>query len=173
MSVFVDRSQRFRELRQKVIGDQPEEKREDRRKKGLNYVGEIKGILKQLGHETEGPGYSVMRIPERKQIPGERISEIPLKMIQVHKDYFGVFDLISFKEGVGYFFHQGSILEERSRKIKAIVEKKMQGWVWGRFKQNRRVGYKIFSVEANGEVKEYPAIFWIADFAKNNGKEAD
>lgn len=156
MTVFVDKGNRFQELRAKAMGegDAPA-KKEDMRKKGMIYVGEVKKILIGQGHKIEGPNYIVMRIPERKPLPGEQTSKIPLRMVQVHRDYFGAFDLISYKQGLGFVFHQVSILEEKSRKIKAIVDLHMDGWVWGRFKEGGRVKYRVFSVDRQGNVDEW------------------
>jgi len=48
------------------------------------------------------------------------------KVIAIHQDYFGLFDLISFCDG-RYYFHQISNLENKAAKVKAIEAKNKQG----------------------------------------------
>jgi len=47
------------------------------------------------------------------------------KVIAIHQDYFGLFDLISFCDG-RYYFHQISNLENKAAKVKAIETKNKQ-----------------------------------------------
>ena len=75
------------------------------------------------------------------------------KVIAIHQDYFGLFDLISFCDG-RYYFHQISNLENKAAKVKAIQARKMSGWVWTRYDEGRKV-----SVECDGSVNEMEARF--------------
>ncbi len=72
-------------------------------------------------------------------------------MRPVHRDYFGVFDLLSAFEG-NYFFHQISTSSNKAVKVKAIQEKGLSGWVWTRV-SNGKVFYRIFIVSPK-EVEE-------------------
>jgi hypothetical protein len=113
------------------------------RQKGLFYVREVKKILQGMNHEVEGPGYKAVWMGNRSVV--------------VHADYFGIFDLISYHDGI-YTFHQVSDLHNKSSKIKAIQKKNFKGWVWSRFSaEDRRVGYRIFFV--SDEVTEGEVIF--------------
>jgi hypothetical protein len=132
------------------------------RKKGLEYVREGREILRRDGFVTEGPGYQVIRVfpKETTWMPmGER-KKLKPQAIQVHKDYFGVFDLITFREDRGFEFHQFSILEEKSRKIRDIQGSGMPGWFWGRFEEGRRVGFKRFFIR-DGKIEE-DEICWLS-----------
>jgi hypothetical protein len=115
----------------------------NKRQKGLYFVREVKKILEGIGHEVEGPGYKAVWMGNRSVV--------------VHSDYFGIYDLISYCDGV-YYFHQISDIHNKSAKIKAIQKKNHKGWVWSRFSaEDRRVGYRIFFV--SDEVTEGEVIF--------------
>jgi hypothetical protein len=167
MAIYVDRNDRFQELREKFGIDRKEKKGKGTRKKGLDYVREARDILRSEGHQTEGPGYTILRIypKETRGLPPEERKKIKLEPVQVHRDYFTAFDLISFRPDIGFIFHQVSILEEKSRKIKIIQDQQMKGWVWGRFEENERIGFRIFEVDLNGEVKERETV-WLKDYRK-------
>ena len=47
------------------------------------------------------------------------------KVIAIHQDFFGLFDLISFCDG-RYYFHQISNLENKAAKVKATQTKNKQ-----------------------------------------------
>lgn len=108
------------------------------RAKGLIFCREVKKILEAIGHQVEGPSYTTAFFGGKTNA--------------IHRDYFSIFDLISFFEG-GYFFHQVSALGHKSEKIKAIQAKRMPGWVWSRV-SNGKVFYRIFDVKASGDVQE-------------------
>lgn len=104
------------------------------RQKGLVLVREVRKILEGMGEIVEGPGYGVAFFNDR--------------MNPIHKDFFGVFDLMSFspkeKEFTG---HQVSTEHNKSTKIKALQEAKLPGWVWCRFSDEERgAGYEVYMV---------------------------
>jgi len=113
------------------------------RQKGLMWVREVRKLLEGMNHEVEGPGYKTAFFDNRVQ--------------PVHIDYFGIFDLISF-DGNSFIGHQVSDLSHKAEKVHAIQEKKMKGWVWSRFDEGRKVGYRIFFVEP--EKVEEGEIIW-------------
>jgi len=115
------------------------------REKGLIYVHEVKKLLEAIGHQVEGPGYMIIYIPLN---PGAYKLGInrATKPIQVHKDYFGVADLISYFEGK-LILHQVTDLSNKSIHVKAIQERGLSAWVWCRFNEGRRIGYRIFFVD--------------------------
>ncbi len=104
------------------------------RSKGLNFCREVKKILEGMGHEVEGPGYATVFFQGA--------------IHPIHRDYFSLFDLISFFEGK-YYFHQVSTIENKSTKIKAIQKKKMNGWVWLRVNEDNQTGFDVFMVDPN------------------------
>jgi len=120
-----------------IPGKPVAKKRANNRQKGILFCREVKKILEGIGHVVEGPGYGVAFYGGR--------------MGPVHRDYFGCFDLVSFYQG-SYFFHQISTLSNKAAKIKAIQDKKMNGWVWSRI-SNGKVFYRIFIVNS-GEIEE-------------------
>lgn len=175
MAIYVDRNDRFQELREKFGVDQKEKKGEDRRGKGLDSVREGRDILRAQGYQTEGPGYTVLKLypKETRFLPQEERKKMKPEPVQIHRDYFSAFDLISFRADVGFIFHQFSILEEKSRKIKIIQKQKMKGWVWGKFEENGEIGFRIFEVDLNGEVKEREMV-WLKDYRKGkDGTDKD
>lgn len=114
------------------------------RSKGLKYVGEVKAILKRFGHETEGPAHNLMRLPSG--------------FVPVHRDYFGIWDLISFDK-LGYHFHQVTTDHNRAVKIGAILQKGMSGQVWGRCKEGNRVAYRTYYVYFDGQTEKLGTYF--------------
>jgi hypothetical protein len=126
----------------------------DSRGKGLAFVREVKTILQSLGHETEGPAYFLIHTPKVTPM-GEKII-IP---VQCHKDFFGIWDLISWHKVYGVAFHQVSIYEKRQTKINEIIKKGMSGNVWGRCKQGRNVTYRTYSIDKEGKVTEEETYF--------------
>jgi hypothetical protein len=108
------------------------------RKKGLNYVREVRKILEAMNHQVEGPGYGVAFFAGR--------------MLPIHRDYWGIFDLISFN---GEFHgHQVSTLSNKAVKVKAIRDKMFPGWVWCRVNKANRVGYRVFQIDSFGIVED-------------------
>ena len=108
------------------------------RSKGLAFTREVRKILEGIGHQVEGPGYGVAFFNGQ--------------MRPVHRDYWGVFDLLSYFEG-HYFCHQVSTPANKAVKIKAIIAKALPGWVWCRI-SNGKVFYRIFDVKVSGEITE-------------------
>ena len=108
------------------------------RAKGLSFCREVKKILEGIGHQVEGPGYG--------------IAFYGGQMRPVHKDYWGVFDLLSYFEGQIYC-HQISTPTNKAVKIKAIQAKNLPGWVWSRV-SNGRIFYRVFIVKNSGAVEE-------------------
>ncbi len=103
----------------------------NRRKQGLNNVREVKKILEGIGHTVEGPGYGVAFYNHR--------------MNPIHRDFFSVFDLMSY-DGSKFIGHQVSTEVNKSAKIKAIQESNLPGWVWCRYSEDGTVGYKVYEV---------------------------
>ena len=132
------------------------------RHKGLAFVQEVKVILQGLGNETEGPGFLIKHIA--KYIEGKKI----IVPVQCHKDFFGVFDLISWHPEHGFAFHQVSIDEKRQEKINALIEKGVNGNVWGRCHQGNSIMYRIYHVK-NEKVTE-GEIYYLSEFKKKEKK---
>ncbi len=109
------------------------------RKKGLARVREVRKILEGIGHQVEGPDYSLAYFQGRMQA--------------IHRDYFGVGDLISFFEGQ-YMLHQVTDLPNKSRHINSILEKKLPCWVWCFVSEKRKTWYRVFMVDTKGEISE-------------------
>lgn len=103
----------------------------DKRKIGLRWIEEVKKILEEEGHITSGPFSKVIFTKGRKMAS--------------HVDIFGVFDIISAKEGV-YFLHQVTSLNMLSNKRKKILKSGMTGIIWCHCKINGKVGYRRFNV---------------------------
>jgi len=117
--------------------------RKNTRKKGLEWVREVRKLLEAMNHVVEGPGYGVAFFNNR--------------MSPIHRDYFSVFDLISF-DGNSFIGHQVSDLSHKAEKVRAIQAKKMKGWIWSRFAEGRRCGYRLFFVDP--EKVEEGEIIW-------------
>ncbi len=100
------------------------------RAKGLLACREVRKILESRGYLVEGPGFGVKWIPKFGSRP-------------IHKDYFGVLDLISYKDGQ-YWGHQVTDLKNKSSKIKKMEEAGIQGWVWCRTKEKNKIKYRVF-----------------------------
>ena len=112
------------------------------RKKGLEWVREVKKLLEGLGHQIEGPGYGVAFYRG--------------SMKPIHRDYFGIADLISFFNGA-FFLHQVTDLSNKSTHVKAIQKAGLPCWVWCRV-PTRPISYRIFIV--NGDrIEEAEARF--------------
>jgi len=106
------------------------------RAKGLQRVREVKKLLEGIGHCVEGPGYSVAFYQNR--------------MNPIHRDYFGIADLISYHEGI-FILHQVTDLHNKASHIKAIQESLLPCWLWCRIQG--ALDYRIFFVSA-GKVEE-------------------
>jgi hypothetical protein len=105
------------------------------RQKGLILVREVRKILEGMGEKVEGPGYGVAFFNDR--------------MNPIHKDFFGVFDLMSFRPNCKKFTgHQVSTEHNKSTKIKALQDAKLPGWVWCRFSdEDRGAGFEVYFVD--------------------------
>jgi hypothetical protein len=101
------------------------------RSKGLNFVREVKKILEYKGYRVEGPGYGVCFYGGG--------------MKPVHKDFFGVFDLLSYRQGK-VSGHQVSTLTNKAVKVKALNEAHISGYVWCRAGKN---DYRVWWVPAD------------------------
>lgn len=117
------------------------------RAKGLDFCREVKGILKGIGHRVEGPGYGVAFFNKRQN--------------PIHRDYWGVFDLMSF-DGLSFIGHQVSTSENKSVKIKNLQSAGLPGWVWCRFRDDDsgQVGYQVYVVTLH-DVTECEMIYGI------------
>ncbi len=151
-----------------------------RRKKGLEWLREIKQILIRNGCEVEGPGYGLRFFGNKKHGQLQKIGkpEEKTRPVIVHCDYFGCFDLISYRPDMGYVFHQGSIIEEKSRKIDDLITRNKPGWVWGRFKEENKTAYRIFVVN-DGWVYEREEVIFVTpkkekeDFGMQSNKKQE
>lgn len=99
------------------------------RAKGLAACREVKKILVDMGYKVDGPSYGVAFFGG--------------KSIPIHRDFFGVLDLISYKEEQ-YWGHQVTDLNNKSKKVKALDETGMKAWVWCRTKVKNKVVYRVF-----------------------------
>ena len=104
----------------------------DKRKRGLEWCKQVANYLKTEGHIIDGPFSKVIFSKGRK--------------MSSHVDIFGVFDLISSKEGV-ILFHQVTALNILSNKRKKILKLGMKGMIWCHCKINGRDGYRRFNID--------------------------
>lgn len=103
------------------------------RSKGLAWVREVRKMLEGMGHQVEGPGYAVAFYGGA--------------MKPIHRDYFGIADLISFHNG-NLYLHQVTDLSNKSTHVKAIQEKGLTCWVWCRV-PTRPISYRVFMVKGD------------------------
>ena len=106
------------------------------RAKGLQWVREVKKLLEGMGHVVEGPGYSVAFYQGR--------------MNAIHRDYFGIADLISYHQGI-FYLHQITDLHNKSSHVKTIQASGLPCWLWCRVKGS--LDHKIFFLR-NGKIEE-------------------
>ncbi len=99
------------------------------RAKGLAACREVKKILQERGYKIDGPSYGIAFFGGRS--------------VAVHRDFFDCLDLISYKDGQ-YWGHQVTDLSNKSKKIKALDEAGVQGWVWCRTKEKNKIKYRVF-----------------------------
>jgi len=91
-------------------------KKKSKYKTGLDNCERVKKILIREGHKVDGPFSKVLFQGGRKN--------------KVHVDVFGVYDLISYKEGITHY-HQVTSLNIKSRKVKKIrTSGILPGIVW-------------------------------------------
>jgi len=88
------------------------------RSKGLAYIREVRKILEVHGHTCEGPGYAPMWTPKG--------------MIACHRDYFDVWDLLSFTDTNGIHGHQVCTKDNKLRNVKKIQAVGLSGYLWVR-----------------------------------------
>lgn len=152
-------------------------RKQDDRKKGLQFVREVREILETLGHRVEGPGYVITWFYPKGEKPDSKDEKEKEKgkdeekdqkpkpfPRQIHRDYFGAFDLISAKNGE-VKCHQVSIIEEKSRKRIDILTSGIPGYFWGRFKEKQKVGYRVFRFDEKEE-REIKT-FWLKEFRES------
>jgi len=99
------------------------------RQKGINQVRVVKKMLEGMGSIVEGPGYSVA-------FYGGSMSPI-------HRDYFGIADLISYRDGQ-FTLHQVTDLPNKAKHVKDIQKSGLPCWCW--CKIEGRTGFRIFFV---------------------------
>ena len=102
------------------------------REKGLQECRKVKKVLEGMGFAVEGPGYKPLFIPKTG------------KMTVVHKDYFGIYDLLFM--GRFHIFGVQVTTDAGNRMEKARIISdghKPLGFVWYPIK---RKGYQILSV---------------------------
>jgi len=107
------------------------------RAKGLSACREVKKILQDRGYRVDGPAYGVAFFGGRS--------------VPIHRDFFGVLDLITYKDGQ-YWGHQVTDLSNKSKKIKALAEAGIQAWVWARTKEGRKIKYRVFFEDMEIEI---------------------
>ncbi len=167
MAVFVGNWRLGKRMDLKTPGRERKKKQDDR-KKGLQYVREVREILESLSHRVEGPGYTIKWFyPKPKEwVPGEEKEKTRPIPTQTHTDYFGAFDLISVKDGE-ISCHQVSIIEEKSRKRWDILASGIPGYFWGRFKECGKVCYKVFRFYQDEE--QEVSTYWLKEH-RGNGR---
>jgi len=104
----------------------------DKRKQGLEWCKQVANFLRLEGHTVDGPFSKVIFTKGRKMAS--------------HVDIFGVFDIISAKEGV-IFLHQVTSLNMLSNKRKKIFKLGIRGMIWCHCKINGKIGYRRFCVD--------------------------
>lgn len=98
------------------------------RGKGLIFVREVKKILLDKGFKVEGPGYSMLFFDGRVQ--------------GVHRDYFGVADLMSWGDNQ-FMLHQITTISNRASHEKIITETGIPCWLWCRT-EDRKNRWRVF-----------------------------
>jgi hypothetical protein len=107
------------------------------REKGLSLVREVKKILALKGYKTEGPGYGVAFLGERGMRP-------------IHRDYFGAYDLIAYRNGI-FHGHQVSTLSNKASKYKTFRKLGFPGFIWAKVPRH---GFRVFWIDINGVEEE-------------------
>lgn len=114
------------------------------RRKGLEMVKQVRKALEAMGHTVEGPGYKPLFVNG--------------KMTVVHRDFFGVFDLISFSSKAKLRGHQVCSLENKQRNAKKVFESGIDGDLWCYVKGTK--GFTRYWVYSdNGEMR----IEWLGE----------
>jgi len=121
------------------------DKAKNTRRKGLAGVREVRKILEANGSRVEGPGYQPLFVK---------------KMIVVHRDYFGIFDLISLDvDGVLHGHQVTTSPDHKAEKIREMIEAKVAGTVWVKYPKKKigsqsTSGWRAWYVFLNGEVAD-------------------
>ena len=122
------------------------------REKGLQECRKVKKVLEGMGFAVEGPGYKPFFIPKTG------------KMTVVHKDYFGIYDLLFMGRfhifGVQVTADAGNRME-KARKL--LEGHKTLGFVWYPIK---RKGYQILAVR-DGDIQGWT----LEEFEEEMGEE--
>ncbi len=117
------------------------------RRKGLAGVREVKKILEANGSMVTGPGYQPV-------FAGGR-------MITVHRDYLGLFDLISMDGATGNLHgHQVTISPAHlAEKVKDLADAGAMGYVWVKYPKKKAgsrltKGWRAWRVYHDGQAFE-------------------
>ena len=107
------------------------------RSRGLQTVRKVKAILQKRGETVEGPGYKPLFFKG--------------KMIAVHSDYFGAFDLMAFSKIKCLYGIQVCDIKNKLRNAKKIYDIAGYGDLW--CYMGMRKGFNKYLVTAlNGEM---------------------
>jgi len=87
----------------------------DKRKQGLEWCKQVANFLRLEGYTVDGPFSKVIFTKGRKMAS--------------HVDIFGVYDLISIKEGIAHL-HQVTAINMKSNKIKKMRKLGAIGLLW-------------------------------------------
>lgn len=110
------------------------------REKGLQECRKVKKVLEGMGFSVEGPGYKPLFIPKTG------------KMTVVHKDYFGIYDLLIMGKFHIFGVQVTTDAGNRMEKVRTISEgHKPLGFVWYPIKGK---GYQILAVKC-GDTQEW------------------
>jgi hypothetical protein len=109
------------------------------RKIGNDKCKEVKEILENMGHVTDGPFDKVIWFNKR--------------MGKVHHDIFGIGDLISLSSGGQLFLHQVTALNLKSKKEKKIRTLGAKCLLWIYDSDNKGGDFKIFGVSPKETVE--------------------
>ena len=160
--------ERLKEARERLGLEGEKKKKPKGRQTGLKFVHEVKTILKATGKEVEGPKFKIVWIPDKEGTIRRRRPTV--KPIQVHEDFFGIWDLISWDKGAGYNFYQVTTLPHWTDRKKLIEQAGLRGEIWGRFLLGGKIAYKQFSV-GDGEAIEWD-VYMLKDYQpKKEAKE--
>ena len=99
------------------------------RQKGLNLVRMVRKMLEGMHYIVEGPGYSVAFYGG--------------SMKPIHRDYFGIADLISYADNQ-FILHQVTDLSNKAKHVKDIQSLGIPCWLW--CKIDGKTGFRVFFV---------------------------
>lgn len=124
----------------------------NKRQKGLLKVRQVKSILEQCGQKVEGPGYKPIWTGKA--------------MMAVHKDFFGVFDLMSYSKDTGIRGHQITNIADKMIHAKAIFASGLSGDLWCYINNRGFNRYMVYS-STEGEMR----IELLAEGIKPSGRK--